>query len=107
MPLTLEESKSWHKQFAHPHTAALISLIEGYKYNRKVCEMCVLAKHQRKMIQILVIHMTTPFELEQLDTCCWNIEINSVTAPDHRLPTWKLGNAALQSARMRRYIVPE
>jgi len=61
--LPLDESKRWHQRFAHLHPAALKSLIDGYKHDGKVCEVCVLAKHQRKIIRIPVIRTTTPFEL--------------------------------------------
>jgi len=49
--LSLDESRRWHQRLAHLHPAALKSLIDGYTHDGKVCEVCMLAKHQRKIIR--------------------------------------------------------
>jgi len=45
------------------------SLVDGYTHDDQICETCVLAKHERKIIRILVQRTTTPFELVHSDTC--------------------------------------
>jgi len=45
------------------------SLVDGYTYDDQICETCVLAKHERKIIRIPVQRTTTPFELVHSDTC--------------------------------------
>jgi len=45
------------------------SLVDGYTYGDWICKTYVLAKHKRKIIQILVQCTTTPFELLHSDTC--------------------------------------
>jgi hypothetical protein len=45
------------------------SLVNGYTYDDRICETCVLAKHERKIIRIPVQRTTTPFELVHSDTC--------------------------------------
>jgi len=67
--ISLDESKCWHQRLAHLHPAALKSLIVGYTYDGKLCEVCMLAKHQRKIIWVPVQYTTTPFELVHSDTC--------------------------------------
>jgi len=61
--ISLDESKRWHQRLAHIHLAALKSLIDGYTHDGKLCEVCVLVKHKRKIIRIPVQRTTTPFEL--------------------------------------------
>ena len=67
--ISLDESKRWHQRHAHLHPAALKSLIDGYTHDGKLCEVCMLAKHQRKIIRVPVQRTTTPFELVHSDTC--------------------------------------
>ena len=49
--LSTTESDLWHRHLGHIHHAAMRSLINGYTYE-DVCETCVLAKHERKIIRI-------------------------------------------------------
>ena len=43
-------------------------LVDGY-VPTDICEVCILAKHERKIIQVPVLRTTTPFELVHSDTC--------------------------------------
>jgi len=45
------------------------SLVDGYTFDDRICEICILAKHERKIIWIPVQHTTTPNELIHSDTC--------------------------------------
>jgi len=45
------------------------SLVNGYTYDDRICETCILANHKRKIIRIPVQCTTTPFELVHSDTC--------------------------------------
>jgi len=44
------------------------SLVDGYILT-DICEVCILAKHEWKIIRVLVLRTTTPFELVYSDTC--------------------------------------
>jgi hypothetical protein len=67
--LSLQNSQLWHRRLAHSHHTAIELLVDGYTYNDRICETCVLAKHERKIIWIPVQRTTTPFELVHSDTC--------------------------------------
>jgi hypothetical protein len=67
--LSIDESKRWHQRLTHLYPAVLKSLIDGYVYDGMVCEVCILAKYQRKIIRIPVQRMMTPFELVHSDAC--------------------------------------
>jgi hypothetical protein len=67
--LSIAESRLWHKRLAHLHTTAMKDLIKGYTHEDELCEICILAKHERKIIRIPVQRTTTPFELVHSDTC--------------------------------------
>jgi hypothetical protein len=43
------------------------SLVDGY-VPTDICEACILAKHERKIIRVPVLRTTTPFELGHSDT---------------------------------------
>ena len=43
-------------------------LVDGY-VPTDICEVCIVAKHERKIIRVLVLQTTTPFELVHSDTC--------------------------------------
>jgi len=44
------------------------SLVDGY-IPTDICEVCILAKHEQKIIRVAVLWTTTPFELVHSDTC--------------------------------------
>jgi len=67
--LSLQDSQLWHRCLAHSNHTAMESLVDGYTYDDRICQTCVLAKHERKIIRILVQRTTTPFELVHSDTC--------------------------------------
>jgi len=67
--LSLQDSQLWHRPLAHSIHTAKESLVDGYTYDDRICETCVLAKHERKIIRIPVQRTTTPFELVHSDTC--------------------------------------
>jgi hypothetical protein len=66
--LSLQDSQLWHRRLAHSNHTAMESLVDGYTYDDRICETCVLAKHERKIIRIPVQRTTTPFELVHSDT---------------------------------------
>jgi hypothetical protein len=67
--LSLQDSQLWHRRLAHSNHTAMESIVDGYTYDDRICETCVLAKHERKIIRIPVQRTTTPFELVHSDTC--------------------------------------
>jgi len=45
------------------------SLVDRYTHDGSICEICIQAKHERKIVRIPVQRTTTPFELVHSDTC--------------------------------------
>jgi len=66
--LSTAESDLWHKRLAHLNHVSMKSLVDGY-VPTDICEVCILAKHERKIIRVPVLRTTTPFELVHSDTC--------------------------------------
>ena len=60
--LSTAESHLWHKRLAHLNHVSIKSLVDGY-VPTDICEACILAKHERKIIRVPVVRTTTPFEL--------------------------------------------
>jgi len=67
--LSITESTLWHRRLGHLHIAAMKSLVDGYTHDGSICEICIQAKHERKIIRIPVQRTTAPFELVHSDTC--------------------------------------
>ena len=67
IPIT--ESKLWHQRMAHLHPVAMQSLLQGYTHDNQQCDVCIQAKHKRKIIRIPVKRTSTPFELIHSDLC--------------------------------------
>jgi hypothetical protein len=68
-PLSVEESRRWHRRLAHLHPAAMRSLIDGLSHDDQKCEVCIKAKQKRKIVRIPVKPTTTPYELVHSDVC--------------------------------------
>jgi len=68
-PLTISESRLWHRRLAHIHPTALRSLIVGYTKDNSMCTACIQAKHKQKMIKVKTKRTTKPFELIHSDVC--------------------------------------
>ena len=66
--LSTAESHQWHKRLAHLNHVSMKLLVKGY-VPTDICEVCILAKHKRKIIRVPVLRTTTPFELVHSDTC--------------------------------------
>jgi len=66
--LSTAESHLWHKRLAHLNHVSMKSLVDGYVLTDN-CEVCILAKHERKIIRVPVLRTTIPFELVHSDTC--------------------------------------
>jgi hypothetical protein len=66
--LSTAESHLWHKRLAHLNHVSMKSLVDGY-VPTDICEICILAKHERKIIRVPVLRTTTPFELVHSNTC--------------------------------------
>jgi len=66
--LSTAESDLWHKRLAHLNHVSMKSLVDGY-VPTDICEVCILAKHERKIIRVQVLRTTIPFELVHSDTC--------------------------------------
>jgi len=66
--LSTAESHLWHKRLAHLNHVSMKSLVDGYVLT-DICEVCILAKHEQKIIRVPVLWTTTPFELVHSDTC--------------------------------------
>ena len=66
--LSFQDSQLWRRCLAHSNHTAMESLVGGYT-NDRICETCVLTKHERKIIRMPVQRTTTPFELVHSDTC--------------------------------------
>jgi len=62
------ESHLWHKRLAHLNHISRKSLVVSY-VPTDICEVCILAKQERKIIRVPVLRTTTPFELVHSDTC--------------------------------------
>ena len=67
--LSTTESNLWHQRLGHLHIAAMKPLVDGYTHDGSICELCIQAKHERKVIRTPVQRTTTPFELVHSDTC--------------------------------------
>ena len=67
--LSLQNSQLWHRRLAHTNHTAMESLVDGYTHDDRICETCVLAKHEWKIIRIPVQCTTTRFELVHSNTC--------------------------------------
>jgi len=67
--LSISESAMWHKRLGHLNHASTKSLIQGYTHDNSLCDVCILAKHQRKIIRIPVKKTSKPFELVHSDLC--------------------------------------
>jgi len=68
-PLTISESRLWHRRLAHIHPIALRSLIVGYTKDDSMCTSCIQAKRKQKIINVKTKHTTKPFELIHSDVC--------------------------------------
>ena len=66
--LSTTESHLWHRRLAHLNHVSMKSLIDGYMPT-DICETCILAKHERKIIRVPVLRTSIPFELVHSDTC--------------------------------------
>ena len=66
--LSTAESHLWHKRLAHLNHISMKSLVDGY-VPTDICEVCILAKHARKIIRVPVVRTITPFEPVHSDTC--------------------------------------
>ena len=66
--LSTAESHLWHKRLAYLNHVSMKSLVDGY-VPTDIWEVCILAKHERKIIRVPVLRTTTPFELVHSDTC--------------------------------------
>jgi hypothetical protein len=67
--LSISESTMRHKHLAHLNHASTKSLIQGNTHNNSLYDVCILAKHQPKIIRIPVKKTSTPFELVHSDLC--------------------------------------
>jgi len=68
-PLTISESRLWHRRLAHIHPTALRSLIVGYTKDDAMCTACIQAEHKQKIVRVKTKHTTKPFELIHSDVC--------------------------------------
>jgi len=66
--LSTTKSHLWQKHLAHLNHVSMKSLVDGYVLT-DICEVCILAKHERKIIRVPVLRTTTLFELVHYDTC--------------------------------------
>jgi len=67
--LSIAESRMWHRRLGHTGEAAIKSIVKGYIDDGCICEVCIQAKLNRKIIRIPVQHTTTPLELVHSDLC--------------------------------------
>jgi hypothetical protein len=68
-PLTITESRLWHRRPAHIKPTTLRSLIDGYTKHDSMCTACIEAKHKQKIIKVKTKRTTKPFELIHSDVC--------------------------------------
>jgi len=68
-PLTISESRLWHRRLAHIHPTAQRSLVVGYTKDDSMCTACIQAKHKQKIIRVKTKRTTKPFELIHSDVC--------------------------------------
>jgi len=68
-PLTISESRLWHRRLAHIHPTALRSLIVGYTIDDSMYTACIQAKHKQKIIKVKTKRTTKPFELIHSNVC--------------------------------------
>jgi len=66
--LSTGESHLWHKCLSHLNHISMKSLVNG-KVASDIGNVCILAKHKRKIIQVPVLWTTTPFKLVHSHTC--------------------------------------
>jgi len=52
--LSTAKSHLWHKCLAHLNHVSMKSLVDGYILT-DICEVCILAKHERKIIRVPVL----------------------------------------------------
>jgi hypothetical protein len=52
LKLSITESTLWHQRLGHLHIAAMKSLVNGYTHDGSICEICIQAKHERKIVRI-------------------------------------------------------
>jgi hypothetical protein len=65
-PLTISESRLWHRRLAYIHPIALQSLIDRYTKDDSMCTACI---HKQKIIKVKTKRPTKPFELVHSDVC--------------------------------------
>ena len=46
---SVSELRLWHRRFAHLHSAAIQSSIDGFSNNDTMCDVCVQAKHKQRI----------------------------------------------------------
>src|SRR5207237_6159157 len=72
--VTLPTIELWHQRLAHLNNQSLKSLIPHTAYNKTdespaLCEICIKAKHQKKIERRPAPRTTRPFELIHSDLC--------------------------------------
>ena len=67
--ILLQDSQLWHRHLTQSIHTAMESLVDGYTYDDRTCETCVLAKNEGRIIWIPIQCTTTSLELVHSDTC--------------------------------------
>jgi len=80
-PVTIAESRLWHRRLAHINPTALQFLIDGYTKDDSMCTACIQAKHKQKIIKVKTKRTTKPFELVHSDVC---EPFSTLTSAGHR-----------------------
>ena len=67
--ILLQDSQLWHRHLIQSIHTAMESLVDGYTYDDRTCETCVLAKNEVRIIWIPIQCTTTSLELVHSNTC--------------------------------------